>query len=184
MKRRLSIFFYKLYLYCKDDLIHDVLIFLNYFNLVKEIRYIRRRLENLRYFLPIIWKDYWFDSYYLYILIRAKLIQMESKFRSSGMTLESKKCADEMKLVIDDLTRMINEDIETEEYELFYNKYPRNKIKFGKHWIRNLNRHNNLRSEDEHLYFTEMLDRIYKRQEELRFKVFNTIATQSPNWWD
>lgn len=184
MKRRIKIFFYKVYLYCKDDLIDDVLVFLNYFNLAKEIRFIRRRFQNVRYFLPIIWQDYWFDSHYLYTLMRAKLIQMEYKFRTSGMTLESKKCADEMKLVIDDLTRVINEDIATEEYDIYYNKYPKNKIRFGKHWLRNLNRHNNLKSEEESLYFREMLDRIHNRQEELRLKVFTTIAIQSPNWWD
>jgi len=186
MKRKISIFLYKIYLYFKQDFTYDVKNFLEKFNLVNKFTFLYNRYLNLKYFFPTIWNDYWFDSYYLYILIRAKLIQMESKFRNSGMTLESGSCADEMKEVIEDLNRLINSDIETEEYDLYYKYYPKSALSFNtkfKKFIKLVNRKDS-KNEEELTYFKEMIIRIDKREEELRFKIFNSIAKNSAKWWD
>jgi hypothetical protein len=181
MKKELIVFVIRLYRYVKQDMVYDILDISKHFNLKRKYLYLKKRIQNLLYFLPIIWSDRWFDSHYLYVLIRAKLIQMEHNFRNFSMCSDGILLADEIKEVIEDLTKLIDEEIESEEYNTYYNKFPECKITIGRNWLKQLNKP---KSEESITYFREMSDRIYNKQNELRLKIFTSIAINSPKWWD
>ena len=76
-----------------------------------------KRIKHLIYWFPVIWKDYWWDDYYLMVFIKHKLINMEYNFRKNGMTTSSESIADEIKEVINSIN-----DFEHENEEKFFSK--------------------------------------------------------------
>jgi hypothetical protein len=116
------------------------------------------RFENIFLWIPLLWKDYWFDSVYLYKVILHKLKLMEKSFREKGMCGDSKQIAEEISQVIADLEYLLSDSILSEELS---------KV--------------DMRSKDSYLKCHEATQ---KREEELRHKIFLTLANKSFSWWD
>jgi hypothetical protein len=181
MIRKNKIKLYRIISYFKNDFSYDVESMLDYFNIIRKIKFLYRRYLNLKYYFPIIWNDYWFDSHFLYVILQAKLGQMEYYFRKEGITVSSEKYADEIKEILDDLIILTEGKIEDEEYAIFSEKYPITDAR-----LKSMKLPFSLVTwnPEQTAYHSEMIDRIKKREDELRFKIFNNIAEKSPNWWD
>lgn len=67
-------------------------------------------IRNLITWFPVIWRDRWWDHYFLYSILKKKLELMEKGFRTYGIGLHSEKDAKNMKKCILLLDRLINND--------------------------------------------------------------------------
>ncbi len=74
-------------------------------------------VKNLIIWFPIIWKDRWWDYYFLFVLLRKKLSIMEKNFRKYGMYLYAEKDADKMKKCLLVLNRLIEDDYDVRASE-------------------------------------------------------------------
>jgi hypothetical protein len=70
-------------------------------------RDIRLGLRNLILWLPIIWKDRDWDHYFLFKIIRRKLELMEKFFREYALHIGAEKDAEDMKVCVLLLDRII-----------------------------------------------------------------------------
>jgi len=65
---------------------------------------------NLLEWFPTIWCDRYWDSYYLFKIIRKKLIGMERNIRENGIHEDASKDADNILICINALNRLIAND--------------------------------------------------------------------------
>ncbi|MHA1700683.1 MAG: hypothetical protein ACTSWK_00270 [Promethearchaeota archaeon] len=73
-------------------------------------RSIKYGIENLIIWTSVIWKDRNWDHWYLYKILQFKLIQMEKLHRKYGHAVNSIKTADQIKICINLLKRLIEDD--------------------------------------------------------------------------
>jgi hypothetical protein len=86
---------------------------------------IRDGVTNLIEYLPIIWKDRNFDFNYLFILMQYKLKKLEKHHREYGVSKDKDRYANEIKLCINLLERIIKDDyllIVDKPYKINFNK--------------------------------------------------------------
>jgi len=95
-----------------DDVIFDWLIYnIKFIDFIHtKIRNIKPGLINIIYWLPVIYRDRWWDHSYLYSILRHKLNQMEKKFKCCGISTQSEKDAKNIKICVLLLDRLINND--------------------------------------------------------------------------
>jgi len=77
---------------------------------VWRIRRFKRRFVNLLRWLPIIWKDEQWDHYYIYEVLKHKLIIMSTTIRKHGNHTTAKYDADRMMLAVKLIEKIQNED--------------------------------------------------------------------------
>ena len=144
-----------------------------------------KRIKHLFYWIPIIWKDYWFDDYYILIMLKHKLKNMAINFKENGMTVSSSKISEE----IDELIKLIDlyhyEDNETysNEIERLYGKdIDLLSSKRTKHGYRLLTSKN--RNERYYNDLRNFMDLNEKRKKLLIDKIYKTLAENNGYWWD
>ena len=71
---------------------------------------IYRGIVNLVIWFPIIWNDRNWDQYFFYKIMKSKLEKMENLQRKHGIAINSKKYANQIKLCINLLHRIIQDD--------------------------------------------------------------------------
>ena len=76
------------------------------------IRTVRMGLANLRYWLPIIWRDRWWDREYIYRLLGHKLRRDAALYRASGHCEDAEVLAWQM-----ETAACICGQLEADEYE-------------------------------------------------------------------
>jgi hypothetical protein len=74
------------------------------------IRQFRRRLINLFRWLPIIWKDEQWDHYYIFEILKHKLIFMSKNIRKTGNHTLAEYDANRMMLAVRLIDKVQNED--------------------------------------------------------------------------
>jgi len=70
----------------------------------------KQGVENLWIWFPVIWKDRWWDSYYIYALLHKKIELMEKNFRERGHHVGNVKDADRMKTCRILIKRIMDDD--------------------------------------------------------------------------
>ncbi len=75
----------------------------------KFFRSIKNGTKNLVIWFPAIWRDRDWDHFYLYIILRKKLSNMENYHRKYGYSVISEKTADNIKLCVNLLDRLIED---------------------------------------------------------------------------
>lgn len=73
-------------------------------------RSIRQGIPNLIKWAPVIWRDKDWDQYFLYVILKFKLEQMEKLHLEYGHTINAEKYAGEMRTCILLLDRIIKSD--------------------------------------------------------------------------
>lgn len=74
------------------------------------VRRIVRRLKNVLRWLPIIWNDEQWDHYYIYEVLKHKLIFTAEHTRKNGYHVSSDYDADRMMLCVRLIEKVQNED--------------------------------------------------------------------------
>ena len=95
-------------------------------------RSIKLGVPNLITWLPVIWKDRDWDHYFLYIIIQFKLKQMEKLQRQYGVSTNSNDYADQMKVCILLLERLIKSDYLTNTLKPHEKKWGESKLNFNR----------------------------------------------------
>lgn len=67
-------------------------------------------IENIIKWVPVIWKDRNWDNYYIYVIFRHKLNLMEKQIREYGHHLHNERDADNIKVCVNLLDRLIADD--------------------------------------------------------------------------
>lgn len=89
-----------------------------------------RKIRKLIYWLPVIWNDRDFDQYYIYEILRHKLISMRNFFENNAHTLYSKERAKEMDLCIKILNRLIADEYHINAHYFHDKKWGKLEIDF------------------------------------------------------
>ena len=76
------------------------------------IRTVRMGLANLRYWLPIIWRDRWWDREYIYRLLGHKFRRDAALYRASGHCEDAEVLAGQM-----ETAACLCGQLDAEEYE-------------------------------------------------------------------
>jgi hypothetical protein len=82
-------------------------------------RSIKYGIENLINWFPVIWKDRDWDHWFLYMILKKKLSDMEEYHRKYGHTVNAEKTADEMKTCVNLLDRLMKD----EYHEMVFKKH-------------------------------------------------------------
>ena len=143
-----------------------------------------KRIKHLIYWFPVIWKDYWWDDYYIIIILKHKLENMEHNFRFNGMTTSSESIADEIKLVINSINEYLYESEENflsklEEY--YPSKKPNIKFKRSKFGYRYLSTKTDPNYISDLIDFNEINE---AKKKILLHKIFKTLEEKNGYWWD
>jgi len=90
------------------------------------------RVINVIRWIPTIWKDNDWDHAFLYKILRKKISHMEKYFRIDGHHLNSDKEADQMKVTVNILDRLINDDYLSNALKPHKEKWGEMEFKFNK----------------------------------------------------
>ena len=80
-------------------------------------RQIRQGIKSLIIWFPVIWKDRWWDQYFIYVVLRHKLHLMEKNIRLYGHHTKHIQDADNIKKCVLLLDRLINDDYHENVYK-------------------------------------------------------------------
>ena len=73
-------------------------------------RDVKHGIQNVITWLPIIWKDRWWDHWFFFVVLHKKLDLMEKNFRSYGHHTNADKDADKMKICVLLVKRIIDDN--------------------------------------------------------------------------
>lgn len=91
---------------------------------IKDIpRKIRQGVKSLWMWFPIIWKDRQWDHQFIYMIFRHKLYLTEQLIRHHGHHLNHVKDADQIKVCINLLDRLINDEYHETAFKRHYEKW-------------------------------------------------------------
>jgi hypothetical protein len=86
------------------------------------IRNIKYGVHNLRYWLPVIWKDRNWDHQFIYDMLHHKMNSMEKSFRHGGFIGHEKE-ADRIKVCVNLLDRLKKDEYGEMAYKDYYDKW-------------------------------------------------------------
>jgi len=95
-------------------------------------RNIKLGIPNLIKWTPVIWKDRDWDQHFLYVILQFKLKQMEQLQRKYGISTNSKDYADQMKVCILLLERIIKSDYLMNTLKPHEEKWGESKLDFDR----------------------------------------------------
>jgi len=90
--------------------------------MMDEIRSIFRGIKNIFIWMPVIYKDRWYDHYYFFKILEFKLNLMANMFEKEGHHLLAEKDAHRMKMC-SELCKRLAED---NYVEVMFNKHDEN----------------------------------------------------------
>ena len=157
------------------------------------LRNIKQRIKNLIKWFPVIWKDQDWDHCYFHIIMRKKLSNMENHFRNYGHHTQSKKDANDIKLCIVLLDRIINDVYDEMVYKNHDKKWGDSHFK----WTSvnnnsdlsevNITR-DNVKTEKDRKTESKEFKKLLSNETELRQQDINylyaTLNNHILNWWD
>lgn len=155
-------------------------------------RNIKYGVENLIYWFKVIWNDRSWDSYFIFIILKHKLSQMEKDFRLKGMHVGSNKDADKMKICILLLNRIINDNYwDLAGGEKHYRKWGTPELSsepIDKEFSRLIINHENCKTEEDEKQMNKEFKEISKKEEYLKKQdvryLFHIISKHIFTWWD
>lgn len=154
------------------------------------IRFIRRIIHVIKW-LPIIWNDSEWDSYYIFKILRFKLYNMGKHFHNNGHCINHKEVAHEMKTCIHLLDRIMEDGYDLEAFDLIEKKWGkinniweyRDKYTLLKYSYRDKVFS---KKDDEQCHKHSL--REYKRAEDRRnydiYYLFHILNRKILTWWD
>jgi len=83
----------------------------------------RQGIKNLIEWFPIIWKDRWWDHWFIYAVLHRKLSLMEHNFRHHGVSANRKHDADKIKLCVLLLERLRDDNYFEMAYKQHHEKW-------------------------------------------------------------
>lgn len=146
------------------NIYYDILCLLN--NIKYFFYDIRYGIQNIIYYLPVIWKDRDWDNEYILDLLKYKLKKNEKNLRKYSIAVDNDKTADEIKNVVDLIEIYPNITLEADP-DFKYQEYIENieDEEEKDYWIRR--------------YYTS----IYNMEDECYKMIFELLGRNSQKWW-
>ena len=147
-----------------ENIYYDLLCLLNN---IKHFFYdIKYGIQNIIYYLPVIWKDRDWDNEYILDLLKHKLKRNEKNLRKYSLAVDSDKTADEIKNVVDLIEIYPNITLEADP-DFKYQEYIENieDEEEKDYWIRK--------------YYTS----ICNIEDECYRMIFELLGRNSQKWW-
>lgn len=158
---------------------------------IRDVFYsIKYGIQNLIVWFPIIWKDRNWDQYYLYLILKMKLKNMERYQRQYGHALDADKTANKIRVCINLLERLIKNDY----YDMAYKNHDKKWGELNFLWEKDingnllrLNRTNIKCDEDrkkEHKEYMRLCEHEVKLRKQDIYYLFKLMSKQIETWWD
>jgi hypothetical protein len=153
---------------------------------------IKRGLPNLIKWLPVIWKDRDWDFFFIYALLHKKLYFMEKHIRKYSHHINSDRDADQIKLCVLTLNRLIAD----EYYENIFRNHDKKWGESHFNWedIKNSdccslhitrdNVNNEKEKEQETKEFRRLSPNVEKLKQQDIHYLFDNMKKHIHGWWD
>lgn len=151
-------------------------------------RSLKNGIRNLIYWFPIIWQDRNWDHDYIFMIMRHKISDMEKSFKGSdAWSVEAKENSEKMKMCVDILDRLIENDYNKEGFDVLDETWGKIEFKVGSNDHLSIIRKGIKTPEDEVLERTEFLKAIEKEDADRKTDIkdlFENIEKNIERWWD
>ena len=157
-----------------------------------KIRNTKYGVGNLVTWIPVIWKDRWWDSYFIYPILHKKLSIMEHNIRYNGHLLNSEKDADKIKVCVVLLKRIMDNNYDESAFKKHYEKWGHSEMTFIPTDNPNLSEmkidYDNVVTEKDKVQERKDFKRAIEHEDMLKKQdidfLFKTISKQISSWWD
>lgn len=147
---------------------------------------------NLKIWFPIIWKDRNWDYSFIYILLRHKLHLTEHLIRNHGHHLYKDKDADNIKLCVNLLDRLIEDDYHKHAFKAHDKKWGEADFQWkdtkDAEFVEMLIKHENVKTPKDKEKEKEDFKRAINHEDHLKKQdldmLFNTMRKHIQGWWD
>lgn len=150
-------------------------------------------INIIRWFV-IIWQDRNWDHYFIYRIFWYKLVRMEHHIRKHGNHEDADKDSDTIKICIDALDRLIEDDYNKTGFEEHDKKWGRSEFKFSE-WkegdpeLKELKiERDKVVTEEDKEQETKEFFKVTDDERNLKEKdldtLFKTMRENIENWWD
>jgi hypothetical protein len=146
-------------------------------------------ISNLIKWTPTIWNDRYWDSYYLFKIMRKKLMLMEKHFRANGIHEDAILDADNMMICIKCIDRLIADDYHDIAFKEHDEKWGKLEIIFGKKGNSRIyfSRPNAI-TEEQIQQETDESKKLWEKSNEMKQHdltiLFETMRENVLKWWD
>lgn len=156
-------------------------------------RSIKYGIENLITWLPIIWSDRDWDQWYLYNILKFKLTQMEKLQRKYGISVNSIKIADQIKVCINLLDRLIKDEYGENIFKHHNEKWGDSHFNFTpcedrKEYSKLIITRDNVNSKEDEEQERKEFIRLIKHEDKLKKQdidyLFTLMNKHIEGWWD
>jgi len=156
------------------------------------IRNTKYGVKNLITWLPVIWKDRWWDSYFIYPILHKKLSMMESHIRKYGHHVDAERDADKIKVCVLLLKRIMDDEYGDMAFKRHEEKWGKSEMSFVETDDPNLSRmlieYDNVKTEKDEVEEKKDFKRAIEHEDYLKKQdiniLFKTIEKQISSWWD
>jgi hypothetical protein len=157
-------------------------------------RNIKCGVINIFLWLPVIWKDRYWDYTFIYHILRRKLYLTEKKFRNANFYVGQKKDADKMKICINALDRLIEDRYDEHAFKKHDEKWGKAEFNFEPkddktpEYKQCIITHKNVQSEEDDKKERKDFKRAVEHEDMLRQQdldlLFNTMRKHIRGWWE
>ena len=161
--------------------------------MMDEIRSIWRGIKNIFIWMPVIYKDRWYDHYYFFKILEFKLNLMSEMFEKEGHGVNSPKDAKRMKMCAELCKRFSEDNYSEEMYKAHEEKWGKLKMDFKDDPDRpgfgslKMTHSKCLTEEDKTMEAIEN-KKIWDHEEKMKQqdinKLFDTMKKYIRGWWD
>ena len=156
------------------------------------IRNTKYGVRNLITWLPVIWKDRWWDSYFIYPILHKKLSMMESTIRKYGHHVYAERDADKIKVCVLILKRIMDDEYSEMAFKRHEEKWGDSVMSFVKTDNPNLSRmlieYDSVKTEKDEAEERKDFRRAMEHEDYLRKQdidtLFKIMSKQISSWWD
>ena len=158
----------------------------NLFNIKDRFRNIKYGVQNLVIWLPVIWKDRWWDSYYIYPILHKKLSLIEKATREHGVHVDAEKDADKIRKCVLLLERIMADEYMEESLKYHDEKWGETIMDFKGGGV--LFKHENVKTKKDEIEERKSFKSAMVHEENMRKQdidlLFKMMSKHIQTWWD
>ena len=153
---------------------------------VIQIRNIWYGIKNLINWFSTIWNDKNWDSHFIFVILRYKLYLTEQFIRKYGCHVHNERDADEIKVCINLLDRIIKDEYHENVFKDHYKKWGEPKMEFEGN-VLNITHPKAITDKDkkqERKEFRRIMDKPEQMKKQDIDYLFKLMARNIQGWWD
>jgi hypothetical protein len=149
-------------------------------------RNVKYGVKNLITWFPIIWRDRWWDTLFVYPILHKKLTMMEKHFREDGCHVYNEKDADKIKICVLLLKRIMDDGYFKNAFKRHNEKWGDSNVSFEESFIKIT--YEKANTEEDKKEERKDFKRAIKHEEMLNQQdinyLFKMMSKHLRTWWD